>query len=185
YELQPSSIGASAPVESKAVAPAIIGPGGTNATPQIRMSVVQSLTGTARARVVAPAGKFFVQNATDSNYQAFVAANASLTFSAETTTDPNDHVTDANFTWRFTPSATGYGIRPVYTYTQHGQFLVNLTVRETGGNLTYRTITIWADDQVPVASIRTNRTGSTSANGLTLKVDEGIQVRFDGGLSTD
>ncbi len=185
YELNTSSIVPSAPVEIEAFAPAVINPGVTSLTPQIRMSVTQSLTGTARARVVAPAGKFFVQNATDSNYQAFVAANASLTFSAETTTDPNDHVTDANFTWRFTPSATGYGIRPVYTYTQHGQFLVNLTVRETGGNLTYRTITIWADDQVPVASIRTNRTGSTSANGLTLKVDEGIQVRFDGGLSTD
>ena len=102
YELNTSSIVPSAPVEIKAFAPAVINPGVTSLTPQIRMSVTQSLTGTARARVVAPAGKFFVQNATDSNYQAFVAANASLTFSAETTTDPNDHVTDANFTWRFT-----------------------------------------------------------------------------------
>src|SRR5438445_324766 len=88
YELNTSSVVPSAPVEIEAFAPAVINPGVTNLTPQIRMSVTQSLTGTARARVVAPAGKFFVQNATDSNYQAFVAANASLTFSAETTTDP-------------------------------------------------------------------------------------------------
>jgi len=58
-------------------------------------------------------------------------------------------------------------------------------MRETGGNLSYRNITVYVDDQLPVAKIRTNRTGSGSANGLTLKVDEGIVVRFDGALSTD
>src|SRR5437867_9634264 len=58
-------------------------------------------------------------------------------------------------------------------------------MRETGGNVSFRNVTLIVDDQLPVARIRTNRTGSGNANGLTLKVDQGIVVRFDGALSTD
>jgi len=151
------------------------------------MTVSQSLNGTARARVTAPAGKFYVQNATFTNYQAFVANNTTLTFSAADSTDPNGPVTNAthNFTWRFTTGDTRHWMVTQYKYRQSGQYLVNLTVREPGGNLSYRNITLFVDDQLPIAKIRTNRTGSGSANGLTLKVDEGIVIRFDGALSTD
>jgi len=58
-------------------------------------------------------------------------------------------------------------------------------MRETGGNVSFRNVTLYVDDQLPVAKIRTNRTGSGNANDLTLKVDQGIVVRFDGALSTD
>src|SRR5206468_76125 len=92
----------------------------------------------------------------------------------------------ANFTWRFTPpGTTTWGIRTNFTYTQGGQSTVNLTVREVSGNLTYREITLFVDDQVPTANIKTNKTGSNIANGLTLRVDEGTVVRFDGSASTD
>ena len=188
YELNASTtVPANAPVTTKNFTRVTIDPGVTTASPQIRMTISQSINGTARAKVAAPTGMFYVQNATFTNYQAYVANNTTLTFSAEDSTDPNGHIADANFTWRFTPSLgdVRYGIRPTYKYAQNGTFAVNLTVRETGGNETYRNITVYVDDQLPLAKIRTNRTGTGSANGLTLRVDEGISVRFDGGLSTD
>src|SRR5256712_9487435 len=109
-----------------------------------------------------------------------------LKLSGEDRTDPNGHITSANFTWRFTPpGTTTWGIRTNFTYTQAGQSIVNLTVKEVSGNLTYRNITLFVDDQLPTANIQTNKTGSNIANGLTLRVDEGTVVRFDGSASTD
>src|SRR5437667_5770509 len=140
-----------------------------------------SIVGTPTAKVVAPVGKFYVQNATFTNYQAFVAGNTSLTFSGEDSTDPNGHIPAANFTWRFTPpGATTYGIRTNFTYTQAGQSIVNLTVREAGGNVTYRNITLFVDDQLPIANIKTNITGSANQNGRTLRVKEGKVDGCDG-----
>jgi len=188
YELNTTTVlPTNAPVTTQNFTRFTVDPGVTSGKPQIRMTVSQSLNGTARAKITAPAGKFYVQNATFTNYQAYVANNTNLTFSAGDSFDPNDHVTEANFTWRFTtnPVDTRYGISPVYKYRQNGTYTVGLTLRETGGNLSYRNITVYVDDQTPVARIRTNRTGSASANGVTLKVDQGIEVRFDGGLSTD
>ena len=188
YELNTTTVlPTNAPVTTQNFTRFTVDPGVTSGKPQIRMTVSQSLNGTARAKITAPAGKFYVQNATFTSYQAYVANNTNLTFSAGDSFDPNDHVTEANFTWRFTtnPVDTRYGISPVYKYRQNGTYTVGLTLRETGGNLSYRNITVYVDDQTPVARIRTNRTGSASANGVTLKVDQGIEVRFDGGLSTD
>src|SRR5438309_805084 len=188
YELNTTTVvPANAPVTTQNFTRFTVDPGVTSGKPQIRMTVSQSRNGTARAKVTAPTGKFYVQNATFTNYQAYVANNTNLTFSAGDSTDPNDHVTEANFTWLFTPNPvdTRYGISPVYKYRQNGTYTVGLTFRETGGNLSFRNITIYVDDQTPVARIRTNRTGSGSVNGVTLQVDQGIEVRFDGGLSTD
>jgi hypothetical protein len=188
YELNTSTVlPANAPVTTKNFQRVTIDPGVTTGTPQIRMTVSQSLNGTARAKVAAPAGKFYVQKANFTDYQAYVASNTTLTFSAEDSTDPNDHVTDANFTWRFTPTPTdiGYGIRPTFKYTSAGPFTVNVTMTETGGNKSYRDIKLFVDDRLPIAKIRTNRTGSGSANGMNLSIDEGTPVRFDGSLSTD
>src|SRR2546427_10407526 len=68
---------------------------------------------------------------------------------------------------------------------QAGQSIVNQTLKEVSGNLTDRNITLYVDDQLPNANIKTNGTGSNIANGLTLRVDEGVVVRFDGSASTD
>jgi len=188
YELNTTTVvPANAPVTTQNFTRFTVDPGVTSGKPQIRMTVSQSRNGTARAKVTAPTGKFYVQNATFTNYQAYVANNTNLTFSAGDSTDPNDHVTEANFTWRFTmnPVDTRYGISPVYKYRQNGTYNASIVMRETGGNVSFRNVTLYVDDQLPVAKIRTNRTGSGNANGLTLKVDQGIVVRFDGALSTD
>jgi hypothetical protein len=188
YELNMTTIvPASAPVTTQNFTRIAVDPGVAVGTPQIRMTVSQSLTGAARAKVVAPTGKFYVVNATFSNYQAYVANNTNLRFSANDSTDPNGHAADANYTWRFTPRPADvrYGLVPLFKYLQNGTFTVNLTMRKVGGNLSYRDITIIVDDQNPVARFRTNRTGPGNVNGQTLKVDQGTQVRLYGDLSTD
>ena len=187
YELnKTTTVPSNAPVTFTGFTTVTIDPGVTSGTPQARMTVSQSLVGTARAKVIAPAGKFHVANATFTNYQAYVAGNTSMTFSGEDSFDPNGHPQDSNYTWRFGPSgAPGWGIRTNFTYAQAGLSIVNLTVTETGGNVSYRDITIFVDDQLPVANIKTNKTGGNIANGLTLRVDEGTVVRFDGSASTD
>lgn len=169
----------------------LVDPGvvGTGITPQIRMVVQQSLNGTARAKVLGPTGKFYVVNATFQNYRAYVAENANLTFSAAESTDPVGDITKANFTWEFesnvtTSSSLGYGIQPVFKYTNSGEFVVNLTVRQAGGNRTYRNILVWVDGTPPTADFRTNRT-TGSAVGGSLSINEGATVRFDGSLSSD
>src|SRR5438876_2081862 len=187
YELNTSTtVPSNAPVTFTGFTTVTVDPGVTSGTPQVRMKMSQSIVGTARAKVVAPVGKFNVANATFTNYQAFVAGNTSLTLSGEDSTDPNGHITAANFTWKFGPSgAVTYGIRTNFTYAQAGQSTVNLTVRVAGGNVTYRDITLSVDDQLPIANIKTNITGSTIQNGRTLRVNEGTVVRFDGSASTD
>ncbi len=187
YELTTSRvIPSGAPVDVLAFSPAVIDPRVTSGNPQIQMTVAKSKVGTANAAVTGPAGKFHVVNSTLDNYQAYVAGNTLMTFSANGTQDPNDHEAQGNFTWLFTPpTGLRYGIWTTFNYTQNGQKTVNVTYRDTGGNTSFRDITIFVDDQIPIARIKTNRTGSVSANDVTLKVDEGIPIKFDGGLSTD
>jgi len=187
YELNTSTtVPSNAPVTFTGFTRVTVDPSVTSGTPQVRMKMSQSIVGTARAKVVAPVGKFNVANATFTNYQAFVAGNTSLTLSGEDSTDPNGHITSANFTWRFGPSgAITYGIRTNFTYTQAGQSTVNLTVKEAGGNVTYRDITLFVDDQLPIANIKTNLTLGLIMNGRTLRVNEGTVVKFDGSASTD
>lgn len=185
YELVSSTIlPAGAPVMIEGYTRISLDPGVTATAPQVRMTLERSLNGTARAKVIAPVGKFHVTNATFTNYTAFVAADTNLTFSGADSTDPVGPIADANFTWRFTPADVRYGIEPTFNFTTGGEYIVNLTVTETGGNVTYRGITIFVDDQRPIAQIRTNRT-SGNANGTTLQVDEDIPIRFDGGFSSD
>jgi len=189
YELNKTTpVPSGAPITFSGFTTVTVDPGVTSASPppQARMTVSQSLVGIARAKVIAPVGKFNVVNSTFTNYQAFVAGNTSLTLSAEDSFDPNGHPLNGNYTWRFGPSGTpGWGIRTNFTYTQPGLSIVNLTVKEAGGNITYRNITLFVDDRIPIANIKTNRTGAGLANGLTLRVDEGTVVRFDGSASTD
>lgn len=165
-----------------------IDPGITSANRvNVTMTVSQALNGTTRAKVVAPTGKFHAQNATFTNYTAFVAKDTELTFSARDSMDPNGPVDNNNFTWRFrtSPLEVRWGIEPKFKYTVNGTFIVNVTMREAGLNLSYRDITIIVDDQLPIANITTNRTGGGLANGVTLRVDSGIPVIFRGGTSSD
>jgi PKD domain-containing protein len=153
--------------------------------PQAQLEVERSLVGTARAKVIAPSGKFHEANTDFKNYQAFVANNTEITYSAESSISPIQPVLSLNFTWKFTGSDTRWNVTTKYKFTENGEKKVNLTMRDGGGNLSYRDFTVFVDDTLPLAQIRTNRTGTGSANGVTLRVDEGIPIRFDGGLSTD
>lgn len=163
--------------------------------PQIRMVIEKSESGSARAKVAGPAGRFHVVDASFDNYRAFVANNTEITFSAEDSIDPEGDITQANFTWKFLANTTSandplnirYGIRPTFNYTTRaGEFVVNLTVVEAGLNVTYRNITVWVDNQAPTARMRTNRTGATAVpNGTTLRVNEDVLTRFDAAPSTD
>src|SRR2546421_6420573 len=103
YELNTTTVvPANAPVSTQDFTRFTVDPGVTSGKPQVRMTVSQSLNGTARAKVTAPAGKFYVQKANFTKNQTFVANNTNLTLNAGGSTDPNEHVTEANFTWRFT-----------------------------------------------------------------------------------
>lgn len=163
-----------------------------SATPQVFMTVVPAKGGIAKAKIVGPVGKFYVVNSTYQNYHAYAANNTTITFSGgDSFNPPSDDATRANYTWRFDANSTcgaactGYGIQPTYEYTTPGEHLVNLTMLGSGGNVSYRNITIWVDGDYPVPNFRTNLTGSGSAVGQTLRVNQGTMVKFDGGLSTD
>ncbi len=160
----------------------------------IQMVIQKSLTGIARAKVIGPTGKFYVVNATYQHYAAYVAANASISFSAaETSNPPSNDSTRDNFTWVFLangsfpnpPNNLRYGIQPTFNFTTAGAYIVNLTAKGSGGNLSFRNIDIWVDGIPPVGDFKTNRTGSGSAKGADLHVNQGTVIRFDGSLSTD
>ncbi len=157
--------------------------------PQIRMILQQSYTGTARASIVGPPGKFYVVNASYQNYQAYVAQSTKMNFSAQQSTDPVGDITAANFTWEFQANVNtavkGWGITTQYAYPATGQFTVNLTVVQAGGNITYRDITLWVDGLPPTADFRTNLTGSGSAKDHFLRINQSTEVRFDASLSSD
>ncbi len=157
--------------------------------PAIRMIIQKSFSGTARAQLTDPVGSFYVVNSTYQNYQAYVAENVSMTFSGAQSSDPVGDITKANFTWEFqanvNPSIKGWGITSKYQYPVTGQFTVNLSVVQSGGNTTYRDITIWVDGYKPIANFKTNYTGTASAIGRKLEINASTTVKFDASLSTD
>jgi PKD repeat protein len=167
-----------------------VDPGPGAGTPQANLVVERSLAGTARARIVEPAGRFSERDASVDNYTAYVAGNTNITFSAEESSDPVGDIAAANFTWRFTngtvPDDVAYGIRATFNYTVEGEFTVNLTVTETGGNKTYRDLRVTVDLTPPVAVIWTNVTaGVANQNGTAITVEEDVPIRFGGNNSAD
>ncbi len=160
----------------------------------VRMVIQQSLTGIARAKVIGPAGKFYVANSTYQHYQAYVANGTNITFSAaETSNPPSNDATRDNFTWKFLgnvsvpnpPNNVRYGIQPTFEFAVPGPYIVNLTAVGSGGNVSFRNIDIWVDGLTPTANFKTNVTGSGSAVGMSLHANEGVAIRFDASLSTD
>ncbi len=188
YEMASDTIVPSGSITTYNFTRITVDPGLTTGTPVIRMVLQKALSGTARATVIGPAGKFYVANASFDNYQAYIAANASITFSGQQSTDPVGNIQNANFTWEFeantNPSVVGWGITSTHEYATPGQFTVNLTVLQSGGNVTYRNITVWVDGAAPLANFKTNYTGSGSAVGMTLHINESATVKFTS-LSTD
>ncbi len=168
-----------------------VDPGLGTGTSEIDMTVRRSKNGTARAAVTGPAGNYHVFDDSDANYTAVVSSTAGIAFSAAGSTDPVGDINNANFTWRFEgASADGWGMAPTHNYSLAGpgRYVVNLTVTQAGGNVTYRDIVVFADNTPPIAVIGHNKTSppfTVNANGTPLSVSEGLPVRFDGTKSTD
>jgi chitodextrinase len=161
----------------------------------VEMEVERSLHGEARVQVLGPSGKFTELNASVENYTAIVPTEVNITFSAEESTDPNSPENrvspDANFTWTFANESLpepvkAYGIRPEVTFDVMGNYSGNLTIIETGGNVTYRNFTLFVDGLAPIARIENNVTGlGENSNGTSISIEEGTRVKFFGGNSTD
>ncbi len=160
--------------------------------PRVNMIVERSLTGVARAEVEGPAGKVSVREGDQSKYLAWVANNTKIVFSANKTTDRLNQAVnakDANFTWLFSngtlPNDDGWGIWTSFNYTINAnQYTVNLTVRQVGGNVTWRDIKVAVDNLDPTANIMTNKTGWTR-NPPPYTINEDQAIRFFGNASTD
>ncbi len=157
--------------------------------PTATLDIQRRANGTARAKVVN--GTFHPLNESFENYTVIVRGMENITFSAEDSTDPNsaDGLVSpfANFTWRFrnntNPSLIGYGIQATHNYTVGGNFTVNLTVTEAGGDVTYRDISVSVDVEDPVAAA--DITSGAEMDGTTFVVEEGASVEFSGANSTD
>lgn len=161
----------------------------TTGSPVLNLVVEKSASGTARAKVIGPSGKFFVLNSTFTNYEAMISSDADIQFSAEESTDPNGNIVDANFTWRFNnsdePAYMRWGMKPTFNYTIAGEYTVNLTLNEAGwSNTTYRNIVVRVDSASPQAKMITNKT-SGDVTGQTVRINEDVSIKFDGSQSSD
>ncbi len=194
YEMSSNTILPSSSIAVSNYTRIFLDPVVTSGTPQIRMVLQPALVGVARAKVVGPAGKYYVVNAAYQSYQAYVATSTNISFSAaESSNPPSNDSSRENFTWRFLgnvsvpnpPNNVRWGIQPTFDFLVAGPYIVNLTAVGSGGNVTYRNIDVLADGVAPVANFVTNRTGSGSAINTTLRINQGTIVKFDATLSSD
>jgi PKD repeat protein len=179
-------------------------PQGSGGPVRVDMTVRPSENGTAKIEItdpIDPLDGVTILNSTYDNYTAVVRANLNITFSAESSTDPNSPTgrvqPHQNFTWIFNKSnpveSTRYDITAVYNYTIGDKHTVNLTISESGiepgGNVTYQEATIFVDDLDPVAYISVNVTdpeeGFDPANDRTIEVNESVAVILNAEKSID
>ncbi len=159
---------------------------------EIEMTVKLSQNGTAKAKLLS--GIHYVMNSSYDNYTVIVAQGPSagddtkVKFSAQESTDKIGDITKANYTWNFGDGTMGYGVEVEHNFTAvEGEVIVRLVVKETGGNHTYRNITVFVDSRNPVAAISAVVTDSeniTYAPGV-LTVNEDMNVVFSGVKFTD
>jgi PKD repeat protein len=148
----------------------------------VKMTIERSESGVAKAKIID--GVFYELNDTYENYTAIVCISNNITFSAAESTDLVGDINEANFTWDFNDAASpenGYGMECVHNFTVKGEYIVNLTVTETGGNKTYRDITVKIDGIDPTAEIGSNM---DIVNDV-LYVDENVEITFNGTNSLD
>jgi hypothetical protein len=164
-------------------------------TETVTMTIEASEGGTAVVRITE--GLFYELNSTTEGYEVIVrkgdqeAVDTEITFSAESSTDPVGDVTLANFTWDFgdglpANGSVDYGSTTTHNYTSSGEFTVNLTISETGGNMSWRDVIVHVDGLDPVADIQVNTSdANVTLNGTKLTVNEDLNLVFDGESSYD
>ncbi|MBU4143760.1 MAG: carboxypeptidase regulatory-like domain-containing protein [Candidatus Thermoplasmatota archaeon] len=155
---------------------------------EVTMMLQRSMNGTAMAKIMT--GVHYVLNSTYDNYTVIVAkgpsgsTNTEVTFSAAESNDQIGDITKANFTWDFGDSEMGYGTTVKHNYTSavDGELIARLVITETGGNKSYRNITVFVDSQNPVAGISaiiTDTENITFASNV-LTVNEDLPIIFSG-----
>ncbi len=161
----------------------------------VTMTIENSMNGTAKAKIVD--GLYYILNSTFDNYEAIVRmedqtnfpdVDTLVTFSAEDSTDQIGNILLANFTWDFESDGTpdAWGIEVTYNFTTPGEKVVNLTITETGGNKTYRTLTVKVDSQAPTAGISVDVSDDNvtySAGKVT--INEDVPLTFSGVAFSD
>ena len=160
-------------------------------TETVQMTIQRSDNGTAKAKIID--GFYYALNTTYDNYTVIVrmgasgdGVNTTVTFSAEDSTDEVGDITKANFTWDFGDGSMGWGMTTTHNYTTGGDMTVTLTVNETGGNQTIRTILVKVDNTAPTARISVDDSDDnvTFASG-TLTVNEDLILTFSGVAFSD
>jgi hypothetical protein len=152
----------------------------------VTMTIQRSGNGTAKAKVIG--GFYYALNTTFDNYTVIVrmgaagdGVNTTVTFSAEDSTDKVGDITKANFTWDFGDGTIGWGMEATHNYTTGGDMTVALTVNETGGNTTTRTILVKVDNTAPTARITVDVADeNVTYASNTLTVNEDLELTFSG-----
>ncbi len=167
-------------------------------TGTVVLTLGKSDIGIAIAEVVGPMeGEndlfiYVLPESTPDDYTAIVPAETEIQFSAASSEDPNGPDGKispyANFTWKFGDGDLGWGISPVHNYsdpgTGSGDYTVNLTIVEGGGNVTQRDINVKVDARVPHALVWFDSDDYEVENGQ-LHIDEDIEFSLGANLSTD
>ncbi|MFQ5884406.1 MAG: PKD domain-containing protein [Thermoplasmata archaeon] len=169
----------------------------------VSMTVEKSKGGVAKVKITNPLDCgddqlcVYISNTIYDDYEAIVPADVEIHFTAEDSTDPNGGQISpyANFSWDFGDSASlewDIGISPTHNYSDPGagpgNYTVNLTIVEPGGNISYREINVTVDARVPSALAEFDGR-DTEVIDSKLHVDEDIVLRInatrDDVLSTD
>ena len=69
--------------------------------------------------------------------------------------------------WSFGDGITSTVENPSHTYTQHGNFIVSLTIYEEDGDTDIKSLTISVQDSDPIANFTTNQTAGLEPFGIT------------------
>ncbi len=155
---------------------------------EITMTLERSMNGTAMASIVS-GDHYYVVNSTYDNYTVIVAQGGSggfdttVKFSAEDSTDLIGDINKANFTWDFGDGETGWGINVEHNFSVvTGDIIVNLTILETGGNITTRDLFVKVDGETPSAAISviTSDAENVSVASGVLTVNEDTSLIFSG-----
>ncbi len=173
-------------------------------TGTVALKLGKSDVGVAKAKIISPVDCSIVgyeelcTNVIRSDFEDYLAvipAETEINFSAEDSTDPNSEQEDnkisqyANFTWDFGDGTPlGYGIVAPHNYSDPGNgpgnYTVELTIVEPGGNETNRKINVTVDAQVPHALVWYDEDDWTVKDSQ-FHINEDIEFNMGANLSSD
>lgn len=172
--------------------PVEINPGTGTGTEAVTLYFAKSLSGEAVADI--EDGLFFqILNETGALTGYIVSApqsgvNTSVVFTAEGSTDPVGDIEMAHFAWDFENDGVvdASGMVVEHNFTTAGDMTVNLTIMETGGNITEVFLPVFVDNLAPKAVLSVNDSEeNVTDDGTTITVEEDNPLVFNGMGSYD